>query len=107
MAINNRPADPPVDQEMFLCDFNTWTKEWAIQLASKLGFDQLSPDQWKVIFALREQYQQHHAIPNQHDVCKAAGQEHFCLDKLFHLNGKDAWKIAGLPDPGEEVKAYL
>jgi TusE/DsrC/DsvC family sulfur relay protein len=107
MNRKNPPPNPPVDQEMFLCEFDAWSKEWAMGLARQLGYQELTTDQWKIVAELREQYAQHGTIPNQHNVCKASGLEHFCLDKLFHNNGKDAWKIAGLPNPGEEVKAYL
>lgn len=102
-----RRDPPPVDSEMFLQDFNAWSKEWAIQLARELGYAQLTADQWKIIYSLRDQYEQHGTIPNPHNVCKVSGLEHFCLDKFFHNDGKQAWKIAGLPNPGEEVKAYL
>ncbi len=101
------PATPEVDQEMFLRDFNAWSKPWATQLARQLGYEGLSPDQWKIIHALRDHYRRHGAIPNPHSICKTCGLEHFCLDKYFNNDGKQAWKIAGLPNPGEEVKVYL
>jgi tRNA 2-thiouridine synthesizing protein E len=100
-------AHPEVDQEQFLCDFKAWSKDWAVQLARELGYADLSAYQWKIIYTLRNQYKLHETIPNQHSVCKIAGLDHFCLDKFFHNSGKEAWKIAGLPNPGEEIKAYL
>lgn len=100
-------SDTTMDQEGFAKSFALWNKEKARQLAKQAGYNSLSEDQWKVIFALRGEYQLHRTIPNLHNVCKKAGLEHFCVEKLFHNHGMDAWKIAGLPDPGEEVKAYL
>ena len=29
-----------------------------------------------------------------------------CVDKLFHSQ-REAWRVAGLPDPGEEARAYM
>jgi len=29
-----------------------------------------------------------------------------CLEQLFH-GTREAWRIAGLPDPGEEARAYM
>jgi tRNA 2-thiouridine synthesizing protein E len=107
MNSEKQPSHQEVDQEKFLRDFNKWSKDWATQLARELGYDELNSDQWKIIYTLRDQYQQHRTIPNQHIVCKISGLEHFCLDRLFRNDGIQAWKIAGLPNPGEEVKAYL
>lgn len=96
-----------IDQEGFVKSFALWDKEKAQLLAKQAGYDSLSADQWKIIYALRGEYQLHQTIPNLHNVCKKAGFEHFCLEKLFHNHGLDAWIIAGLPYPGEEVKSYL
>jgi hypothetical protein len=30
-----------------------------------------------------------------------------CIDMVFDQHGIEAWRIAGLPDPGEEIKAYI
>jgi tRNA 2-thiouridine synthesizing protein E len=107
MNSENKHYLPEKDQENFLIDFNAWNKDWAEQLAKELGYGELSADQWTIIHTLRDQYSEHGTIPNQHNVCKISGLEHFCLDKHFHNDGKQAWQIAGLPNPGEEIKAYL
>lgn len=107
MNDNNQYPDPGVDNEMFLQDFNLWSEQWAAQLAREIGYEDLSGDQWKIIHGLRAHYAQHHHVPDMYSVCKMAGLDHFCLEKLFHNQGADAWKIAGLPNPGEEIKAYL
>jgi tRNA 2-thiouridine synthesizing protein E len=96
-----------VDKEMFLRDFELWTEQWAHDLAHELGYSELSDDQWKVINSLRYYYTEHHTVPDMHTLCKMADLDHWCFDKLFHNKGTDAWKIAGLPNPGEEIKAYL
>jgi len=96
-----------IDQEGFIKSFALWNKNKAMQLAKQMGYDQMSEDQWKIIYALRGEFQLHRTIPNLHNVCKKAGLEHFCLEKFFNNHGLDAWIIAGLPYPGEEVKAYL
>ena len=107
MKLKRQKLHSMIDQEGFVKNFASWTKESAVQLAKQAGYDELSIDQWKVIYALRGEYQLHQTIPNLHNVCKTAGLNHFCLEKLFHNHGLDAWIIAGLPYPGEEVKAYL
>ena len=107
MNDNNQYIDLRIDQEMFLQDFDLWSEQWAVQLAGIIGYEELSGDQWKVIHSLREHYTQHHNVPNMHRICKMAGLDHLCVERLFHNQGTDAWKIAGLPNPGEEIKAYL
>jgi tRNA 2-thiouridine synthesizing protein E len=107
MSTNNHAHSPIVDPEGFLLDFSVWNRNWVIKTALELGYADLSADQWKIIYALRDYYNQHKNIPNQHQVCKISGLEHFCLDKHFRNDGKQAWKLAGLPNPGEEIKAYL
>jgi TusE/DsrC/DsvC family sulfur relay protein len=107
MNAKKQRHNPERDQDNFLIDFNAWNKDWAEQLANELGYSKLSANQWKIIHTLRDQYREHETIPNQHNVCKISGLEHFCLDKHFHNDGKQAWQIAGLPNPGEEIKAYL
>jgi len=100
-------SDQRVDQEDYLLDYRVWNRDWAMSMARNLGFGELSKNQWKLIFALRAHYNSHKTVPNKHYVCKVTGLDHFCLDLNFANDGKQAWKIAGLPDPGEEVKAYL
>jgi TusE/DsrC/DsvC family sulfur relay protein len=107
MKLKRPTSDILVDHDGFVKSFALWSREQAQQIANQSGYDELTEDQWKVIFALRGEYQLHRTIPNLHNVCKKAGLEHFCLEKLFHNHGLDAWKIAGLPNPGEEIKAYL
>jgi len=39
-------------------------------------------------------------------VCHLTGQSADCMQHLFP-NPREAWRVAGLPNPGEEAKAYL
>ena len=96
-----------MDKEDYLLDYRVWNKAWATSMARNLGFGELNKNQWKLIYALRAHYNSHKTVPNKHYVCKVTGLAHFCLETHFANDGIQAWKIAGLPDPGEEIKAYF
>jgi tRNA 2-thiouridine synthesizing protein E len=39
-------------------------------------------------------------------ICREAGLSEHCVSELF-IDPRLAWRIAGLPNPGEEAKVYL
>jgi len=59
-----------------------------------------------VIHALREHYARFGVAPAMSQVCRRQHREPNWVHNLFHtcLN---AWRVAGLPNPGEEAKSYL
>ncbi|MDT8384298.1 MAG: TusE/DsrC/DsvC family sulfur relay protein [Gammaproteobacteria bacterium] len=96
------------DEGGFLLSPENWDEHLALGLAKQEGLDELSEAQWQIIFALREHYQQHRNVPDFHHLCKSAHQDDvYCIERHFNNEGIKAWRIAGLPDPGEEAKAYL
>lgn len=100
--------DVKLDEEGFLVDPADWDERLASWLAREEGLGALSDARWRVIRALREWYLEHHTVPDFRRVCEAAQQDDpFCMEKLFDNDGSKAWRIAGLPNPGEELKAYL
>lgn len=97
-----------LDEGGFLLSPENWDEHLALGLARQEGLDELSEAQWQIIFALREYYQQHRNVPDFHHLCKSAHQDDvYCIERHFNNEGIKAWRIAGLPDPGEEAKAYL
>lgn len=97
-----------LDEGGFLLSPENWDERLALRLAKQEGLDELSEAQWQIIFALREYYQQLQSVPDFHELCKSAHQDDaYCLERHFNNEGIKAWRIAGLPDPGEEAKAYL
>jgi tRNA 2-thiouridine synthesizing protein E len=40
-------------------------------------------------------------------VCGVTHLEKHCVTDLFGNGSKEAWRVAGLPNPGEEAKAYM
>ena len=96
---------PRFDADGFLAEPGEWTEEMARQIADLDGFD-LTERHWRVIHALRDCYSAPGALPALPHACHVAGIDGRCMEELFH-GGREAWRIAGLPNPGEEARAYL
>jgi len=95
-----------LDQEGFLTSPENWNKEVALVLGHDLDIKILTADHWKIIDALRAHYTRFGVAPTIHNICHNFHKEEDWVHKLF-FNCLNAWRISGLPDPGEEAKAYL
>ncbi len=90
----------------FLINASLWNEELAAAIAKRDGIGPLDEVHWQIIRHLRHSWLDHHALPAVSHVCHRVGKEPHCLDTLF--NGlREAWRVAGLPDPGEEARAYM
>jgi len=104
-------ADPMIetllDAEGFLSDPEQWNEEIARLLARNDGLQELSQDHWVVIHALREHYHRFGSTPPAFShICHVNHLGRHCVENLFSSE-REAWRIAGLPDPGEEAKSYM
>lgn len=103
------PAPPlPVafDPDGFLVDPATWSESLAERIAQADGLGGLSELQLSLLQALRREFSKHGTVTALSHVCHLTGQSADCLQHLFP-NPRVAWRVAGLPNPGEEAKAYL
>ena len=55
---------------------------------------------------MREHYEKLGAAPAMYPVCRDADIERKQVNKFFGYC-LVAWRVAGLPNPGEEAKSYL
>lgn len=94
------------DRDGFLADSDRWTPALAVQIAADEGVAPLVATHWEVIRLVRERYFAIGALPVMRLVCRAAGIEPGRAHHLF-TSCRSLWRIAGLPDPGEEAKAYM
>ncbi len=87
------------DAEGFLTQYDEWTDELAVQLASRIGIE-LTDEHWKAIRFLREDYPTHGETATLRRVSTLAG---IPVKQLFALfPSKPAKKmayVAGLPKP--------
>ena len=93
------------DDEGFLLDAETWTVTYSELRAAEIGVE-LDHRHWALIDLIRDKYLRLGALPLMRSVCKASGFEKSELKQQFG-SCLTLWKIAGLPNPGEEAKAYF
>ena len=97
---------PATDEHGLLKDPHHWNEAVARELAARDGIDELTADHWTIIRALREYYAKFGVAPAMSNICRPYGQDWHWVHDLFHTC-LGAWRVAGLPDPGEEAKSYL
>ncbi len=94
------------DEDGFLIDASQWTESLAVQIAELDGLEPLTDSHWRVIHHIRERYFRVGGLPAMRLVCRATGLARGDIHRLFG-GCRAIWRIAGLPDPGEEAKAYF
>jgi tRNA 2-thiouridine synthesizing protein E len=94
------------DQDGFLADPAAWTPELSETIARLDDIAPLTPRHWVVINYVREGYTRLGALPVMRNVCRATGMDRDTVRALFG-SCITLWRVAGLPNPGEEAKAYL
>ncbi|WP_428608550.1 TusE/DsrC/DsvC family sulfur relay protein [Sedimenticola sp.] len=94
------------DEDGFLCDAETWNDRVAETLAELEGVAPLQNAHWRVIRFVRDRYLRLGAIPPMRRICRSS---ELSKDEVKGLFGGclQVWRIAGLPNPGEEAKSYL
>jgi TusE/DsrC/DsvC family sulfur relay protein len=91
-----------VDRDGFLVRSDEWTEQTALVLAEREGIANLTKDRLDILRFLREYYRKYEFFPIVRYVCKSVHQPNNCVTENF-IDPVTAWKIAGLPNPGEEV----
>ena len=101
-----KPLAVPLDEDGFLLNPADWSEALASQIADLDGLSPLGERHWSVIHHIRERYYRVGGVPVMRLVCRATGLDKMEIHSLF--GGCLAiWRIAGLPNPGEEAKAYF
>lgn len=103
-----RKLPPPtlLDEDGLVSDFSFWTEELARELAREESIGPLGEGHWRIIHALRAEYERLAAVSSIRNVCQRAGIDRAEINELFGYC-LVAWRVAGLPNPGEEAKSYL
>jgi tRNA 2-thiouridine synthesizing protein E len=90
----------------FLRDPSRWDEAVAMQIAAHDGIGALDATQLEVLRRMRACYERSGTLPAWYHVCHQTGLDPHCLSRLFP-SPREAWRLAGLPYPGEEALAYL
>jgi tRNA 2-thiouridine synthesizing protein E len=104
-AATSRPL-ARFDEDGFLVDPQDWTRCLAEQLAEQAGIGALTARHWQVIDLVRGRYFTIGALPVMRLICRAVGLDPHQAHRLFS-SCRSLWRIAGLPNPGEEAKSYM
>jgi tRNA 2-thiouridine synthesizing protein E len=100
------PARALFDDDGFLVDQGLWNAEVARAIAEDAGVPALSDKHWRVIDHVRERFFALGSLPNLRRVCRATSLSQVEIYGLFG-GCLTIWRIAGLPNPGEEARTYL
>ena len=96
----------PVDEDGFLIDPTDWNAGMARVMADLDEIGPLGPDHWSIIYYLREHRMTYGAIPPVSQICRTHGMQRDAVRRLFG-SCRQAWRIAGLPHPGDEALSYM
>lgn len=91
-----------VDDDGFLANIDDWTEQVARVLAALEGIPDLPEHRLDILKFMRDYYRKHNFFPIVRYVCRNVHQPDNCVTEQF-IDPVKAWKIAGLPNPGEEV----
>ncbi len=94
------------DEDGLLFNPQQWNESLAQAIANHDGLGLLTEEHWQVIRALRDYYAEFGVAPAMSQICLTLGMDKQCGHALFHTC-MTAWRVAGLPNPGEEAKTYL
>jgi len=94
-----------IDEDGFLSRLEDWSEAVARVLAAREGIGELTDDRLDILKFLRTYYLKHRFFPIVRFVCKNVHQSRNCVIEQF-MDPVKAWKIAGLPNPGDEVNMF-
>ena len=94
------------DEDGFLIDPDSWSEVTSELIAEMDGIGPLGERHWAVIRFVRDRYLRLGAIPPMRSICRSAELDKQAVKGLFG-GCLQVWRIAGLPNPGEEARAYM
>jgi tRNA 2-thiouridine synthesizing protein E len=106
-ATESIPSGAPLfDEDGYLLDHRLWSEQLGRDLAEEEGVGALTDKHWRVLRHVREKFLRIGALPNMRRVCR---ETQLSKTEIYGLFGGCLviWRVAGLPNPGEEAKAYL
>jgi len=96
-----------IDKNGYLTNLNAWNEAVAAAIAGKEGIKKLTDEHLEVVRFLRGYYVKFNSFPLINMVCSNLHKPKKCMTEPFKMDPLKAWKIAGLPQPGEEAISYL
>ena len=94
------------DQDGFLLHMDCWNEAVAESIATAEGVTSLQAAHWRVLHFVRDRFLRLGAIPPMRHICRSSQLSAVEAKRLFG-GCRQVWRIAGLPNPGEEAKSYM
>ena len=91
-----------IDDGGYLVNIDDWNEQVACALAEREGVDELTKERIDILKFIREYYKKYNFFPILNAVCKNVHQPKNCINEKF-MDPLTAWKLAGLPQPGEDI----
>jgi len=94
------------DEHGYLLNQDLWSEQFGAEIAVQEGVGPLTEKHWIVLNHVREKYFRLGGLPNMRRVCRETA---LSKTQIYTLFGSclAIWRIAGLPNPGEEARAYI
>ena len=90
----------------FLIDPAQWNEQVAQAIAAVDGVGPLTPDHWGIIHYMREHHFTYGSLPPRPRSAIAKAWTSTPCKRLFG-GCRSAWRLAGLPNPGDEALSYM
>ena len=97
---------PNFDSDGYTTDPAHWNDASTRRTASQDGLAELSAEQWDIIHAIHKLYDRTGAWPGVHQLCHHLHTDKQHIEALFG-GPHEAYRLAGLPNQGEEARSYL
>jgi dissimilatory sulfite reductase related protein len=94
------------DEYGFVMEPEHWDAQLARHIASSEGIEHLGYEHWRILHFIRDHHARFGSVPLMRRVCRRNGIQRQQVKRLFS-SCRSAWRIAGLPNPGEEALAYM
>jgi tRNA 2-thiouridine synthesizing protein E len=95
-----RLQDKELDNDGFLNEMSTWTRDKAHELADRNDLGPLTDDHWRIIEYVRDYYLETGEGPSIVKIGKQVGMTSKAICTLFPCGvARGAYRLAGLPRP--------
>ena len=98
--------DFQVDNEGYLTNPDDWNEFVASAIAKKEGEKELKSEMLEILYFIRDYYKMKKMFPSLTLVAKSLNKSTGSVLRMFGSHAK-AWKIAGLPQPKDELSFLL
>ncbi len=105
-SADNQLANPLFDSAGFIMDSTDWSREMASRIAKEEGLYPLTMNHWCTINYARKHFLKFEHLPLLRRMCRDIGLNKSEVKALFG-SCRTMWRIAGLPNPGEEAISYM